>query len=97
MNMLEKLFIIRLNFGLHARPSSILVQRLQDLKLDSAEIERAGVRANLKSVLELLTLSCPHGTEVKVRISGKDEDKAMEIVQQILLGNSLDELLKDSD
>jgi phosphotransferase system HPr (HPr) family protein len=82
--MIEKDITVRLKFGLHARPASLIVSKLGPLKLDSGNMTCKGLTVDLKSVLGLLTLAADTGAVARVRISGPDAEAAMAYVEQVL-------------
>jgi phosphocarrier protein len=82
--MIEKKITIKLKYGLHARPSSYIVVKLTPLKLDKAIITHKNKTAQLKSILDLLTLFVEENSEVTVAFSGVDEEVALKIVEDIL-------------
>ena len=70
-------FKIRNSLGLHARSAAKIVelcnQFQSDLFLRKNEQEVDG-----SSILSILTLSCPKGTEIEARIVGEDSEIFME-------------------
>ncbi len=68
---------IRNKLGLHARAAGKIVELSNTfdsqlfLKKDGQEVDGA-------SILSILTLSCPIGTEIEVRIVGEDSENFME-------------------
>ena len=73
----QKTLKISNNLGLHARAAGKIValageyQSKLFLKKDDDEVDGS-------SILSILTLSCPKGTEIQVRIVGKDSREFME-------------------
>jgi len=65
-------------YGIHARPSAAIV--LEASKYTS-EIKITnltdGAEANARSVLNLLLLNAPYGTELKIEATGTDEVEAV--------------------
>jgi phosphotransferase system HPr (HPr) family protein len=82
--MIEREIIVRMEFGLHARPASLIVDKLGALRIDSANMVFNGITANLCSILSLLITAVAPGDTVTVRISGQDAQPAMDIVEKIL-------------
>ena len=72
-----KSFKIRNNLGLHARAAAKIVDLGSQyksrlfLKKDDQEVDGG-------SILSILTLSCPKGTEIETRIVGDDSEDFME-------------------
>ena len=74
---LVKKLKIRNNLGLHARAAGKIVELANQhesrlfLQKDDQEVDGS-------SILSILTLSCPKGTEIQARIVGEDSDRFME-------------------
>ena len=68
------------SLGLHARAAAKIVDLVKRhncklfLKKDDQEVDGA-------SILSILTLACPKGTEVEVRAVGEDSDKLLEALE----------------
>ena len=84
---LAKEFVVSNPLGIHARPASVFVQaaaefesEISDTNLDSGHV------ADGKSVMSMLMLSAPKGTRLRVEVSGRDADKAMEILSALIEG-----------
>lgn len=85
--MTEK-FIIENTFGFHARPAMLFSQLAMKFKskvlvknLDN------GNEADAKSILSMLCLVAPKGTEIEVNINGPDETQAMECIRELINNN----------
>ncbi len=63
--------------GLHARPATLLVKRASTYKSD-VSIEFNGKKANVKSLIGVLSLGVVKGSVINVITSGEDEEKAAE-------------------
>ena len=63
--------------GLHARPATLLVKRASTYQSDIS-IEFNGKKANVKSLIGVLSLGVVKGSVIKVITSGEDEEKAAE-------------------
>lgn len=61
--------------GLHARPATLLVKRASTYKSD-VSIEFNGKKANVKSLIGVLSLGVVRGSTIQVMTSGEDEVKA---------------------
>ncbi len=61
--------------GLHARPATLLVKRASTYKSD-VSIEFNGKKANVKSLIGVLSLGVVKGSAIQVMTSGEDEVKA---------------------
>ena len=69
--------------GLHARPATLLVKRASTYKSD-VSIEFNGKKANVKSLIGVLSLGVVKGSIIKVVTSGEDEEKAAEELASLI-------------
>ena len=70
--MLEKKVTIINKLGLHARAAAKFV-KLANRFGASVKIEKDGIEIDGKSILGILTLAAVQGTEITLKVSGKDE------------------------
>jgi len=80
--MIKKKVKVLNESGLHARPSSVLVQTASKFKSD-LYIEMYGYRINGKSILGLMTLAAEMGSEMDLIVDGPDEEEAMETLTEL--------------
>ena len=74
---------IRNQLGLHARAAGKIVELSN--KFDSQLfLRKDGHEVDGASILSILTLSCPKGTEIEVRIVGEDSDNFMEELSDLI-------------
>lgn len=81
--MIEKEFIIANQEGLHARPASELVKLANSFKCE-LRLTYNGVEVDLKSIMGLLSLGVPRGSQITVRAEGIDELEAMKAISKQL-------------
>ena len=81
--MIEQKVKIINRAGIHARPASVLVQSIKDLKAN-IYLEKGRERINAKSIMGILTLLATYGTELNVIAEGEDEEKAVEIIVRLV-------------
>lgn len=74
--MVRKELTIRNKLGLHARAAAKIVQTSNQFQSNICIIKN-GREANAKSMLDILTLSCPRGTRIELRAEGKDASEAL--------------------
>jgi len=73
------------NLGLHARAAAKIVDLVRKhsaelyLRKDDQEVDGS-------SILSILTLACPKGTEVHVRAVGEDSQKLLEELESLFEG-----------
>lgn len=75
--MIKKTVLIKNKLGLHAR-AAVKLANLANRFESSVRIEKDGNKIDGKSVLGTLTLAAVQGSQVTLKISGKDEKIAME-------------------
>ncbi len=74
--------------GLHARPATLLVRKAASFKSDIG-IEYMGKKANIKSLIGILSLGVGPNNIVNVIANGADEKLALEEIIKLI--NSLEE------
>jgi phosphocarrier protein HPr len=86
--MKEKTFTITAEAGLHARPSTLLVQAVSPFTSE-VFIEYQEKKVNLKSIMGLMSLGVPKGATIKIEASGEDESEVMAAVEKVMLEQGL--------
>ena len=82
MELFKKLKI-RNDLGLHARAAAKIVELSN--QFESQLFLKKGVReVDGSSILSILTLSCPKGTEIEARIVGEDSEAFMDKLNELL-------------
>ena len=71
------------DLGLHARAAARIVGLGKQYK-SQLFLKRGEREADGSSILSILTLSCPKGTEIEARIVGEDSEAFMENLSQLL-------------
>jgi phosphocarrier protein HPr len=69
--------------GMHARAAAAFVKIAQQFKAD-VFIERNGQTVNGKSILGILTLACPKGGMLTLRIEGEDALAVLEQLENLI-------------
>jgi phosphocarrier protein HPr len=87
--MLEQRIAIRNKLGLHAR-AAVKFVNLSNRFVASVKIVKDGSEIDGKSILGILTLAATQGSEITLRVSGKDEDAALKALSD-LINNRFDE------
>ncbi|KEI13662.1 PTS sugar transporter subunit IIA [Clostridium novyi B str. ATCC 27606] len=75
--MVKKEAIIKSATGLHARPATLLVKKASSFKSD-IYLEYGDKKANVKSLIGVLSLGVTKDSKVTVTASGDDETLAVE-------------------
>ena len=87
--MVRKEFTVRNKLGLHARAAAKIVQTSSQFQ-SRILIIKNGREADAKSMLDIMTLSCPQGTRIELRAEGKDAVEALTALA-VLFDNKFDE------
>ena len=70
--------------GIHARPAHALATLAGSFQAN-IEIVREGVVADAKSILAIMTLAAGQGSQLLLRASGQDADRAVAAMEQLIL------------
>lgn len=80
--MKEKKIIIKNKLGLHARAAAKIVT-LTNKYNSKIKIINGGKVADAKSIMKILMLAAPKGTEILISASGKDESLAIKNLEKL--------------
>lgn len=86
--MVSKDVVVKNSTGLHARPATLLVKKASSFKSDIS-IEFNGKKANVKSLIGVLSLAVTKEATIKITASGTDEEQAVEEIAKLV--DSLEE------
>ncbi|HHT82163.1 MAG TPA: phosphocarrier protein HPr [Acholeplasmataceae bacterium] len=89
---MEKTFLIIAEYGIHARPATRLVNEAMKYESDIL-MESMGKTVNLKSIMGVMSLGIYRGENVKIKITGPDQEKAMEGIVNFLTSEGLGRLV----
>ena len=81
--MIERRVTLINRLGLHARAASKLVQTAGRFEAETW-VERNGRCVNAKSIMGVLLLAAPCGSELLLRTEGPDEAEAMDSLQALI-------------
>ncbi|HHW39241.1 MAG TPA: phosphocarrier protein HPr [Bacillales bacterium] len=81
--MVEKVYTITNDAGLHARPSTVLVSTVTTFKSEIL-LEYKERKVNLKSIMGVMSLGIPKGASVKVIVDGDDELQAIASIDEVM-------------
>ena len=81
--MLNRCFTIKNRLGLHARAAAQFVQTANKFSSEVTLI-KDDVEVNGKSIMGILLLAAPKGTDVSVAVAGIDEHEAMEMIAELI-------------
>lgn len=80
----RKQLLIRNRLGLHARAAAKLVKLTTGFE-SQVSLSYSEREVNAKSILGLLMLAAPCGTEVEVIVEGPDAEQALEQVEDLFM------------
>lgn len=81
--MKVKKIVINNKLGLHARAAAKIVT-LTNKYESIIEINKGDKCADAKSIMKILMLSAPKGTEIKITADGKDEVLALDSLETLI-------------
>ncbi|RUM38755.1 MAG: HPr family phosphocarrier protein [Desulfobulbus sp.] len=81
--------VIRNHCGLHARVATGLAAIAQSNNVE-IQLVSGGRSADCCSILEVLSLALTRDSHVEVLIRGKDADKSLDAVRELLTGTEFD-------
>lgn len=81
--MVSKEVVVKNSTGLHARPATLLVKKASSFKSD-VSMEFNGKKANIKSLIGVLSLGVTKDANVTVMASGDDETLAVEEIVKLI-------------
>lgn len=81
---------IKNEFGLHARPASLLANTASQYESE-IKIIKDGNEVNAKSIMNLLLLAAGKGTVLTVTANGPDEEKALSTIEVLIEERKFDE------
>lgn len=82
--MVKRTVVVANPSGLHARPAAKLVDFVKGYP-GTVELEKDGRRANLKSILMLLSLGVAKGTEITLWVDGTEEEAFADSLAEFVL------------
>ncbi|MDY6821087.1 MAG: HPr family phosphocarrier protein [Deferribacterota bacterium] len=69
--------------GLHARAAAIFVKKASEFE-STITVIKDGVEADGKSILSLMMLAAPKGSELELVIKGEDAKDALEALKELI-------------
>ena len=84
--MIEKTLTVTNKLGIHARPAGMIVDITGPAKSD-VFIVFEGTKANAKSILNVMMLANPLGSEVRFEVDGEDEQEVVQKLEQLFHDN----------
>ena len=81
--MQNRNFIIVNRLGLHARAAAQFVQTANKFSSE-VTLLKDDIEVNGKSIMGILLLAAPQGTELAVMVEGLDEQRAMQVIAALI-------------
>jgi phosphocarrier protein HPr len=81
--MLEETLTLVNKLGLHARAAGKLVHLTKTFSSD-VTLARDAEEVDGKSIMAVMLLAAPVGTEIRVKVSGEDEEAAMTAIRELI-------------
>ncbi|RYM02880.1 phosphocarrier protein HPr [Sporolactobacillus sp. THM7-7] len=88
--MAEKIFTVTNEAGIHARPATLLVHKAGQYGSELT-IDFNGRKANLKSIMGVMSMGIRQNTRIKVIAEGPDEEEAIAGITEIFKSEGLGE------
>ncbi|AGN37205.1 phosphocarrier protein HPr [Bacillus paralicheniformis] len=86
--MINQTFTIIDQVGIHARPSTTLVQTASKFNAD-IYLEYNGKIVNLKSIMGVMSLGIPKDAVIKITAQGADEEDAIATLEKVMTQEGL--------
>lgn len=83
--MIVKNLIIKNKYGLHARPAALFVQTASGYDAE-VTISKDGLEVNGKSIMGVMMLAAEMGSEIVLKVEGKEEKELMQALTDLLEG-----------
>lgn len=80
---MERNLLIKNKLGLHARAAAKMVE-MGNNYTSNFTIRFDGQEVDGKSILSILTLACPLGSNVQLRAEGPDADKLLDAMERLI-------------
>jgi phosphocarrier protein HPr len=84
--VVQRSFTINNKLGLHARAAAKIVQITNQYQ-SRIRLLKNGQEADAKSILGILTLSCPQGTRIEIHAEGEDAAQAVNALAKLFENN----------
>lgn len=84
-SLVSRIFMIKNKFGLHARPSASFVMTASRFRSE-IKVEKDGLVADGKSILDLMMLAAAQGTQITVKARGVDAGDALNALGDLIDG-----------
>jgi phosphocarrier protein len=86
--MVEKQYKVIDETGIHARTAAILVKAAAKFNAE-LQLQYNEKKANLKSIMGIMSLGVVQGVEIKIIANGDDEQEALQGMNELFMKESL--------
>ncbi|HOW28785.1 MAG TPA: HPr family phosphocarrier protein [Elusimicrobiota bacterium] len=80
--MKENVFVVKNKLGLHARPAALFVQTTHRY-VSEIRVIKEEQEVNGKSIMGLLTLAAENGSEIRIIVTGPDEEDLLKALEDL--------------
>ena len=81
--MIEKKVIIKNEHGIHMRPALRIVDEAEKFSCDIV-ISKGSTKADAKSIMQVALLGALNGEEITITADGKDEQEAIDALEELI-------------
>ena len=80
--MISKELTVVNESGIHARPAALIVETATKFR-STVIFVKDGMRANAKSIMNIMLLAAEPGAVIRVETEGQDEGEALEAIENL--------------
>ena len=81
--MTSQKILIQNKLGLHARAASVFVKKATEFS-STVTVSNLDKKSNGKSIMSMMMLEAPCGTEIEIYAKGKDEELAIKELAELI-------------
>ena len=81
--MTSQKILIQNKLGLHARAASVFVKKATEFS-STVTVSNLDKKSNGKSIMSMMMLEAPYGTEIEIYAKGKDEELAIKELAELI-------------
>ena len=81
--MISQKILIQNKLGLHARAASVFVKKATEFS-STITVSNLDKKSNGKSIMSMMLLEAPYGTEIEIYAKGKDEELAIKELAELI-------------
>ena len=81
--MTSQKILIQNKLGLHARAASVFVKKATEFS-STITVSNLDKKSNGKSIMSMMLLEAPYGTEIEIYAKGKDEELAIKELAELI-------------